>query len=416
MSPTRQPGCNPAGVPGTPATPVRAAPAIAGPARPATASRPLRVLVFVEARGITGAVRNLLDVARAARLRGSSVTWDVATYRRAGEPDVEGGVLDCVRVARTAGLQAHVLDESHAWDPSLIGRVRALVHDVDPDIVETHHVKSHLLAALAGVPRDRWIALHHGYTTTDLKVRAANALDRWTLRKPSLVVTPCEAFARHLRSRGLANDRVAVVHNAVNKAPEHPVLTRRLRDEWGAAREGHVVLSSGRLSREKAQAVLIAALAQPPLVGRNDVTVVLVGNGPERPRLERLASHLGVAGRVRFLGYQPDPWPFIHAADVVALPSDTEGSPNALLEAMAAGKPVVATRVGGVPEIVDDNHTGVLIPPRDPKALASALADVIESPAAAAALGWRAQQAVRERFSVERRAEAITALYRQVLS
>jgi glycosyltransferase involved in cell wall biosynthesis len=403
-------------VPEVPSTPLRAAQVPAPLTLTVSSCRTLRVLVLAEARGLTGAVRNLLDVAGSARLRGSPVTWELATYRRAGEPDVEGGVLDCVRAARAMGLHTHVLDERRAGDPALIGRLRALVREIEPDIVETHHVKSHLLAALSGVPRGRWIAVHHGYTTTTARVRAANALDCWTLRRPALVVTPCEAFARQLRWRGVSRNRIAVVHNAVDPAPEDPALTRRLRAWLGVPPNGSIIVSIGRLSREKAQAVLIAALAQPHLAGSGRATVVLVGEGPERSRLERLAARLGVASRVRVLGYQPDPWPFIHAADVVALPSDSEGSPNALLEAMAAGKPVVATRVGGVPEIVEHGCTGVLVPPRSPVALSRALSDLLRAPDAAAALGRQAREVVRERFCVERRADTLTALYRQVVS
>jgi glycosyltransferase involved in cell wall biosynthesis len=174
------------------------------------------------------------------------------------------------------------------------------------------------------------------------------------------------------------------------------------------------VLSVGRLSKEKAHDQLLRAFARLSRAGLATAALVIAGDGPERLTLKRLADRLGLDGRVHFEGHQGNVWPYYHSADVIALPSDSEGSPIALLEAMAAAKPIVATSVGGIPEIIEDHRTGILVPPRDPGALADALAHVLRKPLLASNLGRQAQAEVRRRFHIEARMSALFDVYRRV--
>jgi glycosyltransferase involved in cell wall biosynthesis len=156
--------------------------------------------------------------------------------------------------------------------------------------------------------------------------------------------------------------------------------------------------------------VLLRAL--PPLVRRFPrLRCLVVGDGPLDGALRREAEALGLAGHCRFTGARPDVADLLAAVDVVVLPSLSEGLPFVLLEAMAVGKPVVATRVGGNPEVVEDGTTGLLVPPGDADALGAALARLLDDSAAAAAMGGRGQARVRERFTVRAMIEALEALY-----
>lgn len=362
---------------------------------------------------MTGALGNLLDFAAAASRRIPRVHFELATYWRSarrGEPGAcTADVQHAIDAAARRGIHTHVLHERYAGDPRLLQEVRALLRRSDADIIETHHVKSHALVAASdpGSAR-RWVAFHHGYTTTTLKTRATNLLDRWSLTKPAVIVTPCRAFARELQRQGIEPVRISVVHSSVSTPGQSSI--RDVRSPLGLSADDRIVLAVGRLSKEKAHDVLIAAFARPPLARLSNLHLVVAGDGQERTRLTGLVARLGLH-RVHFIGYQADVWPYYAAADAVALPSDSEGSPIALLEAMAAGKPVVATSVGGVPEIVEHGHNGVLVPPRNPDALAAALADVLQDPARGATLGARARITVEERFSVNVRAKALTSLY-----
>ncbi len=147
----------------------------------------------------------------------------------------------------------------------------------------------------------------------------------------------------------------------------------------------------------------LALLHDPPVIR-------LVGDGPERERVEARAAAAGVAGRLEFVGAVADPRPYYQAAQFAVLASWTEGLPNALLEAMAAGLPVIATDVGGARELVVDNLSGLLVPPRDPAALAAAIAAIASSPARRREMGALARR-IAERFSWDRCVEEHLALY-----
>jgi glycosyltransferase involved in cell wall biosynthesis len=144
--------------------------------------------------------------------------------------------------------------------------------------------------------------------------------------------------------------------------------------------------------------------------------LLIVGEGPERERVEAAARSLGLEASVVFAGHASDVRPFYALADVLALPSHSEGSPLVLLEAMAAGVPVVATAVGGVPEVATDGETALLVPPHDPSAIANALARVLSDATLARSLAERAAAHVAERFSPEARARALVRIYDALVS
>jgi glycosyltransferase involved in cell wall biosynthesis len=174
-----------------------------------------------------------------------------------------------------------------------------------------------------------------------------------------------------------------------------------------------VLLEVGRLCAVKGQRDAIAAL---PLLGRADVTLLLAGEdieggGAYLDALERQASQLGVRDRVRFLGRRDDVPALLAAADALVLPSWQEGLPLVVLEAMAAGVPVVATSVGGTPEAVVDGETGLLVPPRDVPALTAAIDTLLDDPERARRLGEAGRRRVRERFDAAESTRRILGLY-----
>ena len=167
------------------------------------------------------------------------------------------------------------------------------------------------------------------------------------------------------------------------------------------------MLAVGRLSREKGHAHLIRAAA----AWKNGARLVIIGDGPERPALERLARDLGVGAKVTLPGMTNDVTPFYGLADVFVLPSLSEGSPNVLLEAMASRLPIVATRVGGVPEIAEDGVTALLGPAKDPAFLARAVDRLFAEPELGRRLGEAARRNVLSHHTPEQRAATLSRLY-----
>lgn len=391
----------------------------------------IKILAVIEATTVTGPAKNLLNFCRLARSRAfvdsglPPVEVSIATFHRApaaaaqgadGSAQDEGEAPNpFVAAARADGVEVDVIRERTRFDPRVIAGLRRAVARRAPDVIQTHMVKSHFLVKLSGLGRERpWVAYHHGYTSTDRKMLVYNQLNRWSLPSATRVITVCGPFAERLAREGVRPERISVRHNSVVAPPRVSAEERRaIRNKLGVAEGESLVLAVGRLSHEKGHADLVAALAA--LRGLDpglNFKLVVVGEGPERVRVEGAAREAGLAGRVVFAGHAADVRPFYAAADVLALPSHSEGSPNVLLEAMAAGLPVVATSVGGVPEIADDGESALLVPPRDAPAFAAALGRLLTDAELAQRLGTNASARVVAQFSPEAYARALVEIYR----
>lgn len=369
-----------------------------------------RVLAFMEATTLTGPAKNLLAFARHVRGRAEV---RVATFVRGPHAQPNAFMQACA----SAGVAVEPIHERCVGDPSVIPQMRRLARTYGPDIVQTHSVKSHFLVRLSGLGRRRsWIAFHHGYTATNKKVGLYNRLDRLSLPRARRVVTVCRPFARDLERIGVAPERISVLHNSVRPyAPVAGDALAGLRASLGIAPSDQVVVSVGRLSREKGHGDLIkAAAALHASDPRSNVRLVIVGDGPDLDALRRLAVREGVADRVLFAGHASDVRPYYALADLFVLPSLSEGSPNVLLEAMAAGLPIVATAVGGVPEIATDERQVLLVPPSLPDRLAAAMMRLLHNSLLARQLGAQARAAVASR-TPEAYSDAVLAIYHGAL-
>lgn len=385
------------------------------------AGRPLTIVSMVQATTVTGPVKPLLLLSQAQQEPGFAGVRHrrtcLTTYRRrAGQDPVSA----FERAARDSHLQVVSLPEAFPFDPRILPAIRRTLRQLQPDIVESHDCKSHLLAwilraTLSRRHRFEWVAFHHGYTRTSLRMDLYQQLDRLTLRHADAVVTLCQPFARELVSRGVSATRLQVISNFIDRRKRTPDEDcRALRTRVGIGANDLVLLSVGRLSPEKGHADLFEALGQlPERVGDRRVRLLLVGEGAERAMLESLAHSLG--DRIIFAGFQPDTWPFYCLADVFVLPSHSEGSPLVVLEAMAAGLPIVATAVGGVPDLVENETSALLVPPRRPTDFAMALERMLSDDTT-----WRriaaGAEARLEAFTVETYQARLQGIYDRVLA
>jgi glycosyltransferase involved in cell wall biosynthesis len=233
------------------------------------------------------------------------------------------------------------------------------------------------------------------------KSSAQLLLQRLAYRCAHRVVANSTAAARQLESEGIARQRIAVIPNGVS-------LDRFPRREPSPAIRR--IITVANLRREKAHDVLLDAAAS--LVRTQpDLTFSIVGDGPLRADLERRAGQLGLDGRVTFLGHREDVPALLAESDLFVLPSRSEAFPNGVLEAMAAGLPVIARAVGGLLDLVDDGRTGILLKEDTAAALHRAIDDLVRAPAHAAALGARARDTIASQYSFERMVAAFEDLY-----
>jgi glycosyltransferase involved in cell wall biosynthesis len=220
--------------------------------------------------------------------------------------------------------------------------------------------------------------------------------------------------AKVLRT-GVPPARARVIPNAVHAerfASPDPADRQRL-GAFFPATPGRVVGAAGRLSPDKGFGLLIEAAA---VVAREDPSVgfVLFGDGPLRPKLERQAEDAGLSGRFIFAGFRDDVDRFMPFLDLLVLPSFTEGMPNVVLEAFAAGVPVVATAVGGTPEVVEDGRSGFLVPPGDAAALAEGIRASLATEDGRRELGRRGRERVRREFTFAAQARAYEELFEEL--
>jgi len=209
------------------------------------------------------------------------------------------------------------------------------------------------------------------------------------------------AASRQLESEGVPSARISVIPNGVSLDRFAPRL---------APRPVSTVLTVANLRTEKAHEILLAAAAALAPTYRA-LHFKIVGDGPRMNELRALAATLGIADRVSFLGHREDVPALLAEADAFVLPSRSEAFPNGAIEAMAAGLPVVASAVGGLLDLIEPGRTGLLVPPDDPRALADAIASLVDAPATAGALGAAARDEVSRRYSFDRMVRAFEDLY-----
>lgn len=364
----------------------------------------------MEGDSVTGPAKNLIQIASYGSRVSDATALDftIAAY---GRGDCRPETL--LEATGKAGISSEVLLERRRFDTSVVRQIRALAERCQPDIIQTHMVKSHFLLRCSGLWRShRWLAFHHGYTRVDRKMLVYNQFDRWSLRAAHRIVTVCEPFVRQLTSRGIPSSRIVVQHNSVPPfQPLDPAVVAELRASAGIEDNAvPVLLAVGRLSAEKGFSDLLEAVAA---VRNNapEFRLVIVGEGPERQRLEASVARLGLNGRVLLPGHYGRMVPWYAAASALVMPSHSEGSPNVLLEAMAAGLPVVATAVGGIPEIAVPNETALIVAPHSPKDLAQAISTLLNDPAKAAALGNAGLARAGERFSIASHYRSLVRVY-----
>ncbi len=373
---------------------------------------PLRVVHVITRLIRGGAQVTLYNLVRGLGMRG--IPCEVVTGPEAG---TEGSILEEVRAL---GVPVTVIDslrrEIHPLrDAEALMALAAHLRGRRPSLVHVHTSKAGLLGALAAriacVPAVVYTPQGHifaregaipGVTDRPLLHPLFLALRRLAESLSDRVVALTPADLEEQVALGLApREKYAVIHNGVDPEPFRDLPSRR-----GAGEP--LVMAVGRLSPEKGQDVLLEALALLP-----GVRGALVGDGSLRPALEERASRPDLSGRVRFLGLRADVPACLAEADLFVLPSRYEAQGMVVVEAMMAGLPIVATRVGGVPGILEDGKTGRLVPPADPTAMAAGIRETLAE--GGRAMGEAARQHALRHLDTGSMVEAYARLYAEVL-
>ena len=374
----------------------------------------MKVLYLIDTLEVGGTEQSLLAIARHFRdteavichvYQGSTLR---AAYEAAGIPVISLGV------------------EAHYGFVEAIRSVRKLLKTLRPDVLHVNLFRSGVIGRVAGrlegVPVvDSFV--NDSYAETRIaglgagrvaKLRAVQVLDALTARWVRRFTSNSHAVARsNARALGVPSHRITVIHRGRDPRPYACGAVEPAMLEGGDGSE-IVFLNVGRLLERKGQAELLQAFgavrAQCP-----DAHLFIAGEGAYREELEALRGHLGLGDHVHLLGQRSDIPALLAAADVFVFPSHYEGHSGALIEAMFAQRPIVATDIPENRESVEHGLTALLVPPRNPEALAQAMFRMVEQPAEAHGMAKEARRVAMERFDIRQIAEQHEALYRSVV-
>lgn len=374
---------------------------------------PLRILHVITSLARGGAQAHLLELVRGQQKCGHAV--EVAFLK---DRDLFG---DFVKL----GVYPMPLQMDHTVSSALLGQLWGLVSSVKPDVLHTHLLKADAYGAVAGHFGGARVTIASKHNDEEALRRPVVArVHGWLSRWDDRVIVLSDHVGRYVADVGRVPEaKIRRVYYGISMNRPLALAAsqeREIRRELGLPPSGPFILTVGRLDPQKGHPYLFGAMRR--VCDRfPDARLVVVGGAQQASpeyvaQLRRQAAEPELAGKIVFAGQRTDVPRLMAACDVFALASLWEGFGLVLAEAMAAGRPVVTTRVSAIPEVVADGETGLLVPPADPDALAAAIVRLCEDPAERRRLGRNGYQRVRERFTVDRMVDETIAVYREALA
>jgi glycosyltransferase involved in cell wall biosynthesis len=364
-----------------------------------------RVLHLISSKGLYGAERVVLALCRQADPGGFEAVLGI--FRKEGARGDE-----FLREAEGLGIAMEIIRYTTAFDIGQLSNLFTVVRRHRPQLIHTHEYKTNILgfcvAKILGIPIVSTVhALHK------LKGRAKRELQFsvWLLRYFMAVMPVSGEVHDELEALGVPAEKMVTIRNV-------PPLTEKtlaggsasLREELGISPHRRLIGFLGRLIPAKGCDLLIRAVARIDGAHR-DFVLVVVGEGPERESLETLAKSLGVGQTIRFCGFRTDPEHVYASLDLLVLPSREEGTPLVMLEGMWQEVPVIATAVGGIPEVIEHRANGILVPSEDPAALAAAIIESLEKPDEARKRALEAKKRITLEYDVKTWAKKVHDVY-----
>jgi len=360
-------------------------------------SRRLNVLQ-VMGRSAGGIARHVAQITEA--LDGDDLSVDVA-----GPTDVP--------VAMPKAVIPLDIPDGPTGHSLVVRRLRSYVKQGGYDILHAHGLRAGIDAALAGRPIEiPALQTVHNLVRPDVSGRVRAAAYRWaeplSVRLTQRTFAVSEEIARHLRSQSPRSvGKVEILYLGIGEAPRVKKSPAEVRAGAKVPDDAKLIVTASRLSAQKALDVMLNAVARLPA----NVLLIVLGQGPDEQQLRTMSGALGLGERVHWLGWRDDSADWINAADIFSLSSNWEGVPLAAQEAITLRTPVVATEVGGMPELIGDRTSGRLVQKGDPEALAAALSDVLNAPDTATRYADRALVDLRRRFSTDQMLDRLRGAY-----
>ncbi len=311
-------------------------------------------------------------------------------------------------------IATYAFDVKNAYDPKAVRLLRGYLISNKIRILCTHDYRTHLIGFLASIGIDtKWIAFSRGWTAESLKVKIYHLLDKIIVRFSDHMVAVSGSQKNKLLRILVPAGKISVVHNAMepDRIAAFPKID--LHTRFGFPEDSIICICGGRFSREKGHIYLVRAAAL-ALEKNSSLRFVLFGDGPELGRVRKAIARRGLENHILCPGFERDLIGCLKGAEVLINPSLSEGLPNIVLEAMALRLPVIATMVGGVPELIIDGESGFLVPPADETALARAILRFFGGSENKNKIVSSAFEIIVSRFSFETQMQKLAGIYNLV--
>lgn len=366
----------------------------------------IKVLQFISDMNVAGAQMVLFNLTKGLLERGNYCPLICTT--------AWGALAD---EAEKIGIRVLLLNQDRVFDTSLITELGSLIRKSKISIVHSHMWSANLYSGIlfALTKKPIFIVTEHGRHT--LKKKRRILMNRFIVKEADAVITVSDQLRKDMIDFGkVSPNKITTIENGIdlNRFNGNRLDRKEIRKKLDLEISTPVIGIVGNLTEVKGHRYFLEAAS---VISKHkpDARFLIVGDGVLREQLENQAHRLGIAQKVSFLGRRSDVPEILSALDVFVLSSEFEGIPNALLEAMAMGKPVVATKVGGVPEIVEDGYTGITVSPKNSLTLAEAITRLLKDNMLSMQMGYKASKVIRERFNVSLMVDRYEALYDNLL-
>ncbi len=322
------------------------------------------------------------------------------------------GIPLIIKIAQERAINTHMIEVKDRFDLSAVSKMRKFLRTEKIDILHCHGYKADVIASL--IPkniRPKTVTTLHGWWIgSNPKLKFYDWLDIRAMKNFDKIITVAEHIKTELIRRGFSEENIAFIPNGVDLKEMASCDGTKVRNELNIQPISTIVGIAGRLNKEKGHEYLLRSIVKLP-----EVVLLIVGTGPLEKKLMSLADELNIRKRTIFTGFKNNPGNYIAAMDIFVLPSLSEGLPLALLEAMAAGKPVIASKTGGIPKVVDGKNTGLLVEPKNVHELKNAILKLINDKKFAASLAKNGKSYVENHYSLAVTTKKYEELYTSLL-
>ncbi len=311
-------------------------------------------------------------------------------------------------------IETHTFEVANAYDRSAVKKIREYLFDNNIDILCTHDYRTHFYGMFATKNiKTKWIAFSRGMTKENLKIKIFTFFEKFIIRKADHLVAVSESQKQKLIAQSVQKNKITTIHNAIDISLVDNIKPLSLKERFNFPKNSIVAISGGRFSDEKGQIYFVKA-AKTALEKNRNLRFVLFGDGPDVEKIKNYINENNLDSYILCPGFEKNILSYLKDADMLVNPSLSEGLPNIVLEAMASDIPVIATNVGGLPEIISSDFNGILVASQDSLSLANAILSLASDSQLRDKFKINARQTIIDSFNFKSQNNKLINLYTKI--